>query len=329
MRAGPVWSLLVLASLGAPAALSGEAELLEERRIQMGTTVQIKLLARDEAAGRSSLAAAFAEIDRVEALMSTYQPDSELQRLNRSAGLRPAPVGPDLQRVLQAARAAWEFSEGAFDATYPPLWRLWKKNLPDRAPTEPEIRQALSLVGWQNFRWEHGEKTAYLTRPGMAVNLGGIAKGYAVDRALETLRSRGIMHALVNAGGDLRGIGSNRGAPWKVGLQHPRQPGELLATLPVRDEAVVTSGDYERYIEIDGERYAHILDPRTGRPARELISVTVIGPTAMEADALATAVFVLGARDGLALVNRRSGFEAVVVAPDGTLRMSEGMEPGS
>jgi thiamine biosynthesis lipoprotein len=215
-------------------------------------------------------------------------------------------------------------SDGAFDVTYASVGYLYDYRRHER-PTEQQIHTALAAVDWRQVQVDPAERTIRFLRPGMRIDLGGIAKGYAVDRCTEMLRAMGIEHAMVNAGGDTRLLGDRRGKPWIVGVRDPRSDGRMVTRLPLENEAISTSGDYERYFEEDGVRYHHILVPGTGKAAREVRSVSIIGPDATTTDGLSTTVFVLGVRRGLALVERLPGIEAVIVDEDGRIFHSQGL----
>jgi len=277
---------------------------LQETRLLMGTTVTIEAdgLPRDRLS--AAAAAAFAEIARIEALMSPHVPGSDVARL--SAATREAVVSPETATVIAQGLEVAARSDGAFDLTLGRLKELWgiEAEAP-RIPTAAEIAAALEGTGPEAL-----SVTGPLVRkrtPQLAIDLGGIAKGYAVDRALAVLREQGVTSAAVNAGGDIALLGSKQGRPWRIGVQHPRHAGEVLATVVAVDRAVVTSGDYERYFERGGRRYHHLFDPQRGYPADLCQSVTVLAPEAMLADALATALFVLGPERGLALLHGYPG----------------------
>jgi thiamine biosynthesis lipoprotein len=289
---------------------------LQETRLLMGTTVTIEAdgLPRDRLDAATS--AAFAEIARIEALMSPHLPDSDVARL--SAAAREAEVAPETAAVIARGLEIARRSGGAFDLTLGRLKALWGiETEAPRLPAPAEIAAALEGTGPEALTVT-GTRVSKRA-PQLAIDLGGIAKGYAVDRALAVLREHGVASAAVNAGGDIALLGSKQGRPWRIGLQHPRRAGEVLTTIATTDRAVVTSGDYERYFEQGGRRYHHLFDPQNGYPADRCQSVTVLAPTAMLADALATALFVLGPERGLALLRDYPAVDALVVAADGRL----------
>jgi len=290
-------------------------------QLLMGTVVEIAVTAPPEQA-EPAIDAAFSEMRRIENLMSPQLELSEVWKLSHSAG--PVTVSEDTARVLSLGQQVARLSGGAFDMTLGALKRLWgvESDAP-RVPSAAEIGTALRDIGPDALQLE-GLIVAK-RNPALQVDLGGIAKGYALDRATAVLRQAGIRHASVNAGGDLRLLGDRGDRPWRIGIQHPRRTGELLATLDLRDTAVVTSGDYERYFERDGIRYHHLFDPQTGLPARGCQSVTVVADEAMLADALATAAFVLGPERGLALL-RQQQVEGILVTAGGEVLVTPGLQ---
>lgn len=289
----------------------------------MGTLVEIKAYGSDKDLLERGIDDAFAEMGRLEQLLSTHIPGSEVSRLSAATG--PVQVSEETAALLVRGGQIARLSHGAFDMGLGRLKDLWgiESDMP-RVPGEKEIQDALQGIGPDALQID-GLQVRVRT-PGLKIDLGGIAKGYAVDRAVETLRRAGVMSAAVNAGGDIRLLGDRQGQPWRIGIQHPRQAGAIVATLTLQDQAVVTSGDYERYFEQDGIRYHHLFDPQTGRPARGCQSVSVIGADAASADALATAAFVLGPERGLDFLERLPGVEGLVLAADGRRLATAGLE---
>jgi thiamine biosynthesis lipoprotein len=235
-------------------------------------------------------------------------------------------VDADILTVIERGLEMSRLSGGAFDITYASVGYLYDYRAHQR-PTEAEIAAALPGVDYRQVVVDREARTIRFLREGVRIDLGGIAKGHAVDRSIDKLRQLGIRHAMVNAGGDTRLLGDRRGKPWIVGIRDPRAEGRMVTRLPLADEAISTSGDYERYFEEDGVRYHHILVPGTGRSARAVRSATVLGPDATLTDALSTTVFVLGVERGMELVSRLPGVEAVVVDAEGRIFYSDGLTP--
>jgi thiamine biosynthesis lipoprotein len=254
--------------------------------------------------------------------MSNYREDSEISRVNRDAGKKETKVSPEMLRMIERAIEFSSLSEGAFDITIGPVFRLWNFR-EGKFPEEKNLRENLKKVGYRQIKIDRSRSSIFLQEEGMEIDLGAIAKGYAVDSASAVLKEKGIENFLVNAGGDLKVSGSKeKGVPWIVGIQHPRLPSKMVAKLSPRQAGVATSGDYKKFFIERGERYHHLLNPSTGTPARECQSVTVMAPSAMAADALATAVFVLGPKKGLALVERMNDVHAIIVDRGGSVLVS-------
>ncbi len=279
----------------------------------------------DEAALHRAFDAAIAEIERIESLMTTWRPDSELSRVNAAAGKGPIVVSPETFDVVREALHASEISGGAFDITFESLHGLWKfdEDLDPHPPTEAQIRSKLPAVGYRHVHLDAAKRTVFLDREGTKISLGGIAKGYAVDKAAKVLSGLGLTSFFVQAGGDLYTAGRKPdGAEWAAGIRDPRGPG-YFAMLPISDHAFSTAGDYERSYVINGVRYHHIIDPKTGRPATATRSVTIWAPTALVADEIDDAVFVLGPEKGMALVESLDGVGAVVVDAHNNVHVSK------
>jgi thiamine biosynthesis lipoprotein len=328
-RRGLAWIVsMALATPGCAGGLAPAAHRVEEQRLSMGSLLHLTAWTSDEAATRAVFARVYAEFDRLEGLLSVWRDGSDVQRLNAAAGQGPVPVHEDTRRVLHAARALSEATEGTFDITFGALADVWKfdHDQDGRVPTAAEIDVRRPLVDYRQVHVDDGPGTARIDRPGMRVHLGGIGKGYAVDRAVTLLRAAGLRDFLVQAGGDMYAAGSNGGVAWRLGIQDPRGPGgEPFAFLDLSDATFSTSGDYERFFEKDGARYHHILDPRTGLPARGVRSVTVVTATATAAEGLSKGVFILGPERGLALAERLPDADAVIVTDDNRVLVSSGL----
>ena len=302
----------------------------KDTRVLMGTTVTITLYGASEAELEQAADAAFAEIERLSAVFSRYDPESELSRLNREAvdgGTHE--VSPEMAAMLARCVALCHATGGAFDITVGPLSAVWRQARESgEPPAETHIRNALGKMGCDKIRVNMETNTVTLTVPGMSLDLGGIAKGFITGRAARVIADRGVSSALINAGGDMTALGDKPGgAPWALGIQNPREPGDVLATISLRDAAVTTSGDYEQFFEKNGKRESHIIDPRTGHGAAETISATVIAPLAERADALSTALSVLGPDQGMAMLEKEfPGVEALIITPDRKLHYSPGFK---
>ncbi len=295
-----------------------------EEQVIMGTKVRAEVWHPEDAMAREGIRAVMAELRRIDRLMSPYNPDSELSRLNAQAADKPIAVAPELFDLVVRTLEFSRLTDGAFDITFASVGHLYdfRKQV---KPTREAVDRTLSAVDYRKIRLDRRAGTIYFARPGMKLDLGGIAKGYAVDRALAILKHLDIQHALVSAGGDTGILGDRRGRPWVVAIRDPRFPEAIAAMLPMENEALSTSGDYERYFEQDGVRYHHILNPVTGEPAGKVRSVSVIGPDATTTDALSTGVFVMGVEQGMALIDKLPDIEAVIVDASGALFYSRGL----
>ncbi|HUG25762.1 FAD:protein FMN transferase [Piscinibacter sp.] len=293
----------------------------------MGTAISVELWGTDRAAGEAAIDAVMDEMHRIDLAMSPFKPDSELSRINRDAAAAPVRVSEEMFALLTRALEFSQLSDGAFDVTYAGVGHLYDYRERVR-PADDVLARARAAVGHQHLLLNRLARTVRFARDGVRIDLGGFAKGHAVDNAAAILRRRGIRHAHVAAGGDSRVIGDRRGRPWTIGVRHPRRAGEVVAVLPLEDTAISTSGDYERYFEADGQRFHHVIDPNTGRSPTGVHSVTILAEDGLTTEALSKTVFVLGVEKGLRLVESLHGVDAVVVDAAGQLHYSSGLLPG-
>jgi FAD:protein FMN transferase len=297
----------------------------------MGTRVSINVWIGEggDALGASeAITDAMAEIARIESIASEWQSTSDLSRLNRSAG-EPVKIPPELVEILTRAHAVSADTEGLFDVSFYAVGQLWSFAADARPPSPEAIAEQLPKVDWRAIEVDAMAGTATLTRPGMKIGLGAIAKGYAVDKAAALLHARGFANHIVEAGGDTQVSGQKGEAPWKVGVQDPEQTVGRIGYIPASDEAVVTSGNYARFFVWEGVHYTHILDPRTGWPIpadKTPKSVTLVAKNATDADAYCTAVSVMDPERGLAFVEARPQLEAIIIGPDDRLYVSSGLQ---
>lgn len=302
-------------------------QVVQKTETIMGTEVTVTVVAPSATTGGAAVDAALAEVKRIDAMMSLYKDASELTKVNHEAGKRPVTVSPEIIEVADLAKWVSERSGGAFDATIGPLVVLWQMKLQEGAtPTSGEIAGVRKKVGYQKLVINKDASTIFLTQPGMIMDFGGIAKGYAADRAAAVLRQRGINNALVAIAGDIRAMGRRAdGTPWRIGVQHPREHDKTLTVLELSDQSISTSGDYERFTILKNKRYHHILDPRTGRPAEGLESVTIVGGRGAVIDPFTTALFILGAEKGKKTAEDL-GFEAIFVDDRGKVTATRGIK---
>jgi FAD:protein FMN transferase len=319
--------LLVMAfSACAVYSASVQAEWLYREEAIMGTRCAVELWATDRNAGNAAIEAVLADMRRVDALMSTYKPDSEISRVNDNAANDPVPVTAELFGLLQTSVQYSGLSKGAFDITYASVGYLYDYRQHFH-PDEKAIAAALPTVDYRQLKLDPAKRTVAFGKPGMRIDLGGIAKGYAVDRGIQILKDRGFTHAMVNAGGDTRVSGDRFGKPWIVGIRHPDRKDEIAMRIPLVDAAFSTSGDYERFFDEGGVRYHHIIDPKTGHSPHAVRSVTVIASNATRTDGLTKTVFILGPKDGIDFINSLPDADAIVIAADGKVSYSKGLQP--
>ncbi|MGP9800360.1 FAD:protein FMN transferase [Rheinheimera sp. NSM] len=322
-----VFYLLQLMLYAVPAGLMllapVQAQWQREAFDTLGTRAYIEFWSEDKAKAGQLILDVQAEFERINQLMSPYIDSSELSLLNRSAAKAPVTVGSEFYQLLQQAKQISALSNGAFDITFASVgfyydYRARKK------PDATQLRQARQYVNYQSIELLPDNKVRY-SQPGVKIDLGGIAKGYAVERGIALLAQQGIKHAQLTAGGDSRLLGDKRGKPWLVAIKHPRQDDKYAAQLPLQDSAVSTSGDYERYFIEDGVRYHHIIDPKTGVSATGLLSVTVTGADTTKTDALSTTLFVLGLQQGMELIERIDGYDAIFIDANRNMHFSSGL----
>lgn len=302
------------------------ADWTGDARPMMGTEVSVYLWSDDAEAGRQALDEVFAETARIDRLMSTYKDDSEISTINRLAAAGPVMVGDELFQLLRRSLDISVLTLGAFDITYDSVGQHYdfrSRQRPDSDTVEAEREN----IDYRFVRLDNATGSVAFLKEGVRINLGGIAKGYVVERGVDILRHRGIENAIVTAGGDSRLLGDRRGRPWMVGIRDPRKDGAVAISVPLADEAISTSGDYERYFDEDGVRYHHIIKPSSGTPASGVHSATVFGPDAVITDALSTSVFVLGVDDGLRLIGTLPDYESIVIDAQGRVYYSDGLQP--
>jgi thiamine biosynthesis lipoprotein len=294
----------------------------------MGTRIYVELWDDSETHANESIDAVMAEMHHIDDLMSHYKPDSQLSKINQHAAEAPVQVDPELFDLIKLSTHYSEITDGAFDITYASVGYLY--NYPEHIhPTEEQIKAALPAVNWRNMKFNDADHSVFFEHKGMRIDLGGIGKGYAVDKGIEVLQKRGIGHAVVTAGGDTRIIGDRMGRDWLVAIRHPDDPNKVVTRIPISNAAMSTSGDYERYFDENGVRYHHIIDPHTGHSASKVRSATIIGPTATQTDGMSKTAFVLGPEKALEIINRMPEYDAVFVGPDGKMYWSNGLRPPS
>jgi len=323
---------LIVVSIAACSETAGSSgnRLVERTFASMGTELQLTAWTADEPGAVDAFQAVQHEFDRRDGLLSNWKDASDVQRLNAAAGKHPVPVGLDFRDVVRAARQISEWTGGKFDVTFGVLGGLWKfdyQNKDGTIPEHSEVVRRRRFIDYRDLEIDEEAGTAFLRREGMVVNLGGIGKGYAVDRARDILRKRGFHNFMIQFGGDMYAAGRRNDRSWRLGIQDARGPADrIFAAMDVSDSTFSTSGDYERFFIKNGRRYHHILDPATGEPTEGCRSVTIMTDSATVADGLSTGVFILGPEAGMALIERLPGVEGVIVSAKNEVLVSKGLQ---
>lgn len=295
--------------------IAGCEKRFNETKFLMSTIVEITAIGSKNDC-QDAIEMAFNEIIRIDGLMNFYNEGSEISQINRAAGSNPIKASADTLEVIGRSLKYAALTNGALDITIAPLMELWGFSSDSKhIPSDDQLAAILPLVNHKKVTLDEVNSTVKLESLGMKMNVSGIAKGYAVDKAVEVLKNAGIQNALVNAGGDIYAMGAPPGRDsWRVGIQHPRNSAELLGAIKLKDKAIATSGDYENFFMVDGKRYCHIMDAKTGQPVTGIMSVTIIAENTAEADALATAVFPLGAEGGMKLIENLQDVDGIIIA---------------
>jgi FAD:protein FMN transferase len=294
----------------------------------MGSRFDITVVAENESIGNKYIDTAVTEITRIEKLISSWDVNSQTSEINRNAGIKPVQVDSELYHLIERAIGISKLTDGAFDISYASMDKIWKfDGTMTKMPTEEEITASVSKVGYQNIILNKENSTVFLKLDGMKIGFGAIGKGYAADKAKDLLISKGVPSGIINASGDMNTWGKQpNGNEWKVAITNPMNKNKVFALLPITDGAVVTSGNYEKFVNFNGTRYSHIIDPRTGYPSSGIISVTVFAPKAELADALATSVFVMGKEAGLDRINQLPKIECIIIDDKGNISKSKNIE---
>lgn len=302
------------------------AEWFKADRAIMGTAIHVELWHTDKVSAKRNIEQVFNEMQRIDSLMSPFKKESELSLINLQATNHPVKISSELYKLIKKSIYISKLSNGAFDITFASVGRFYdyRKKL---KPTRTEVMNNLKAINYKNINLNPDNQTIFFTRAETKIDLGGIAKGHAVDNAIKLLQQNGITQAMISAGGDTRIIGDKGGRPWYVGIRHPRDKGKSAVVLPLSQTAISTSGDYERYFIQDNIRHHHIIKPDTGDSARELRSVSIIGPNSTTTDALSTTVFILGLNKGMKLVSSLKNIEAIIIDNNGQMHYSSGLKP--
>jgi thiamine biosynthesis lipoprotein len=300
------------------------AKWMSREEAIMGTSIRVELWHEEPMTGEVALDAVMEEMHRIDRAMSPFKPESELSRLNRDAAKAPVRISEEMFELVARSIEFSKLSKGAFDITFASVGCMfdYRKGI---KPTAEKIAAALPAIDYRHIRLDRRQRTIEFARDDVRIDLGGIAKGYAVDNCVALLKTRGVKEALVSAGGDSRVLGDKRGRPWMIGIRDPRRKDAVVAMIPLVDDAISTSGDYERYFETDGVRYHHILDPRTGLSATGARSVTIVGADATTTEGISKSVFIMGPERGIRFVESLAGIDAVIIDGDGDMHYTAGL----
>ena len=295
-------------------------------RAIMGTAIHIELWHTDKSIAGKNIQHVFDEMWRIDSLMSPYKKNSEITLINNNATKHPVKISAELFDLIQKSLNISKLSNGAFDITFASVGYMYDYRKKQK-PSKEEISKRFKSINYKNIRLNQIKQTIYFTQKNTQIDLGGIAKGHAVDNAIMLLQKHGIKQAMISAGGDTRIIGDKHGRPWYVGIRHPRNKNESAVVLPLSQTAISTSGDYERYFIKDNIRHHHIINPSTGDSARELRSVSILTKDSTTADALSTTVFILGLNKGMKLIAGLPNTEAIIIDNNGQMHYSTGLKP--
>lgn len=322
--------VLILACLLAGAQLTAQHDIrtfhLHQER--MGSSFVYTVEGTDSLSAIAALSKADAEVKRIEELISSWKSTSETSRINQASGIEAVSVSEELYQLIFRSIKISDLTGGTFDISYAGVDKIWKYDgTIHEVPDSQTVANSVRLIGYGRMVLNDQDNSVFLPDEGMKIGFGAIGKGYAADRAADILREEGYESGVVNAGGDLICWGNRMNEQgWQISIADPVHPNTILASLDIRDLAVVTSGNYEKYIDLNGQRYSHIIDPRTGWPVRGIRSVTVISPIAEFSDAFATGLFVLGAEEALRLVNQLDRIECLIITDDNQILTSEGLD---
>ena len=311
-------------------ALWGQTLITEKKVLKlMGSRFELTAVAENQSLAWEAINTGVKEIERIEDLISSWDPQSQTSEINRQAGIHGVKVDKELFDLIYRAKKVSALTEGAFDISFASMDRVWKfDGTVQELPVAEKVEKARQYINWNNIELNTVDQSVLLKEKGMKIGFGAIGKGYAANRAKALMQKmKGIHGGLVNAGGDLICWGeSNQPSDWSIKITDPKDKTNMLAWLEVKDLAVITSGDYERFFMHNGKRYAHIIDPRTGYPTNGIKSVTIVCPDAELGDALATSVFVLGKENGLSLINQLNGVECLIVTDEDDLLSSDNLQ---
>lgn len=303
-----------------------QTEVLRKRTtLLMGSRFDITIVAKDSLTAEQNIDASIAEITRIENLISDWKSDSQVSEVNQNSGIRPVTVDREVFELTQRAIRLSEITNGGFDISFAAMDRIWKfDGSMTEMPSEESIKKSVEKVGYKNIILDSVQSTIFLKLKGMKIGFGALGEGYAADKCRDMMLAKGIKAGIINGSGDMSTWGKQpNGTPWKIGITNPFNPEKLLAVVPLEQEAVTTSGSYEKFVVFNGKRYSHIINPATGYPATGLCSVTIFGPNAEMANGLSTSIMVLGKKEGLLLLEKFPDYSTLMITDKGKVIQSE------
>ncbi|WP_428979177.1 FAD:protein FMN transferase [Flavobacterium cupriresistens] len=304
---------------------TGQEVMRKRTTLLMGSRFDITIVAQDSLTAETRINETIAEITRIENLISDWKSDSQVSEVNQNAGIRAVKVDKEVFDLTKRAIAISKMTNGAFDISFAAMEKVWKfDGSMTEIPTPEQIKKSVEKVGYKNIVLDSIQSTIFLQLPGMKIGFGSIGKGYAADKAREVMEAKGIKAGIVNASGDLTTWGKQpNGKAWTIGITNPFDTEKFVKIVPLKSEAVTTSGDYEKFVELNGKRYSHIINPITGYPATGLVSVTVFGPSAEMANGFSTSLIVLGKESGLQLINQYPEYSCMMITDKGKIFKSK------
>lgn len=307
-------------------AFTSHSQVLRKRTtLLMGGRFDISIVTKDSLSAEQNIDTVIAEITRIENLISDWKPDSQVSKVNQNAGIRPVKVDKEVFELTQRAIRFSEMTNGGFDISFAAMDKIWKFDGSMTAmPSAEAIKKSVEKVGYKNIILDSVQSTIFLKLKGMKIGFGALGEGYATDKCRDMMLAKGVKAGIINGSGDMSTWGKQpNGKPWNIGITNPFYPEKLLAVVPLKQDAVTTSGSYEKFVVFDGKRYSHIINPATGYPATGLCSVTVFGPNAETANGLSTSLMVLGKTAGLLLLNKYADYSCIMITDDGKVIKSK------
>jgi thiamine biosynthesis lipoprotein len=310
-------------------SLTVNAQVLRKRTVKlMGSRFDITIVAQDSLTAEKSIDAVIAEVTRIEYLISDWKEDTQISEVNRMAGIAPVKVDPEVFALTERALCLSKLTKGGFDISFAAMDRIWKfDGSMEEMPSPEAVKKSVEKVGYKNIILDKKNSTIYLKKKGMKIGFGALGEGYATDRCRDMMLARGIPAGIVNGSGDMSTWGKQPdGTDWMIGITNPVNKDSLFAVVPLKQSAVVTSGSYEKFVEFDGKRYSHIINPATGYPSTGLTSVTVFGPSAEVANGFSTSIMVLGKKKGLKLLKKYPQYSCIMITDDGEIVTSSNLD---